>query len=106
MDQADYKEVEQLVAELRSQVISRFAGMTVDMNYNLCIPSVHAVCGDEDIVVDFNGITRRISGAFPSDIARMLSKWAKKHGKDIQKNHSLLNSEHKPLNPIDPPANK
>ncbi len=106
MEKDNFEETEQLLAELRRQVISRFDGMTVDMNYILCIPSIHAAYGNEDAVVDCNGVVRRISDAFPVSKSKQLSKWARKHKKEIQENHSLLNSELKSPNPIDPPAAK
>ena len=35
----------------RKQVISKFSGMTIDMDYMLCIPSIHAIYGEEEAVI-------------------------------------------------------
>ena len=37
----------------RKQVISSFSGITIDMDYLLCIPSIHAIYDKEEIVIDY-----------------------------------------------------
>ena len=46
------KSIEETLAileKMRKQPICRFDGMTIDMDYELCIPSVHAACGNQEI---------------------------------------------------------
>ena len=54
---------------IRRQIISQFAGLTIDMNYMLCIPSVHATYQTEEIVVDFSGGIREVTDNFPREKA-------------------------------------
>lgn len=49
----------------RKQIISKFAGMTIDMDYMLCIPSIHAKYMEEDIIMDYSGGIREKGDAFP-----------------------------------------
>lgn len=43
----------------RKQVVSRFSGITIDMDYLLCIPSIHAIYDKEEIVIDYCGGIRK-----------------------------------------------
>ncbi len=88
--------------EMRKLPISRFAGITVDMNYLLCVPSVHATYKDAQIVVDFDCGIRRVSGEFPDEKKELLLKWVSLHKKEIQGNHLLINRENKPPMMIPP----
>lgn len=36
-------------------IVSEFDEMTIDMEYDLCIPSVHARYKGENIIIDFSG---------------------------------------------------
>ena len=85
------------VEELRKQEIACFSGMGIDMDYILCIPSVHAAYQDEDIVVDFNGNIRQFSEGFPQDKKEMLIQWVKLHEKEILENHDRVNHIRGPL---------
>ena len=88
--------------QLRQQVICDFAGIRVDMNYILCIPSVHATYQQEEIVVDFSGGIREISDQFPADKAKLVIKWVNLHKEEIQNNHRRINSGNEPPLMIEP----
>ena len=86
----------------RKQVISSFSGMTVDMDYALCIPSIHAIYGKEDAVIDFGGGIRERSGGFPDEKIELLRRWVSKHKDEIMSNHQKCGHSEFPLDPIDP----
>ena len=87
---------------LRKQIISRFAGMTFDMDYRLCVPSVHAKWRNEELIVDFGGNIRSITSGFPKDKADMVSRWAVMHRDEIMRNHLMVGQGAEPLKMIDP----
>ena len=86
----------------RKQVISKFSGMTIDMDYMLCIPSIHAIYGEEEAVIDYGGEIRRRSSRFPDAIIKLLKRWIAKHRKEIEKNHQKCGHDEYPLDPIKP----
>ena len=61
--------------------------MTIDMDYMLCIPSIHALYGDEDIVIDYCGEIRQRSRCFPDDKIPILQQWISRHKNEIAFNH-------------------
>ena len=88
--------------QLRKQVICNFAGIRLDMNYMLCIPSVHATYQQEEMIVDFTGGIRETSDYFPADKAKLVQKWVNLHKEEIMNNHLRINSENKPPLMIEP----
>ena len=86
----------------RKQVISSFSGITIDMDYILCIPSIHAMYGKEDAVIDYAGGIRRKSSGFPDEKIELLKRWISKHKDEIGRNHQKCGYNDYPLNPIDP----
>lgn len=82
---------------LRKQVISQFAGIIIDMDYMLCIPSIHAKYQEKEIVIDFAGHIRQKSDTFPQDKEEMLIKWVKLHENEIIENHYRVNHIHELL---------
>lgn len=86
----------------REQVISQFAGITIDMNYLLCIPSVHATFEGEELTVDFCGNIRNQTDAFPQEKIEMVKRWVSLHKDEIQRNHLNIASESEPLIEIPP----
>ena len=93
MDKAD---------RMRKIIISQFSGITIDMDYLLCIPSVHATYQGEEIVIDYSGGIRHMTEAFPKDKAKMLIKWVSLHQDEICDNHCRIGYGIEPLNMIDP----
>ena len=87
----------------RRQIISQFAGLVVDMDYILCIPSVHARYQSEEIVVDYTGETRMKSDRFPPDKEALLIGWVLAHENEIYQNHQRIGHGVEPLLMIDPP---
>ena len=87
---------------MRKQIISQFAGIKIDMDYLLCIPSVHATYQGEEIIIDFGGGIRGITEAFPKDKAEMLIQWVSLHQDEIRDNHHRIGYGIEPLNMIDP----
>lgn len=90
------------VEDLRKQVISQFAGISIDMDYILCIPSIHAKYQEKEIVIDFGGHIRQKSDAFPQGKEEMIIKWVKLHEKEIIENHYRVNNTHESLIMIEP----
>lgn len=88
--------------EMREQVISKFAGITIDMNYLLCIPSVHATFEGKELVVDYCGSIRSSSDAFPKEKAELVKRWVSLHKDEIQRNHLIIESGIEPLIEIPP----
>ena len=88
--------------QLRKIVICDFAGIRLDMDYMLCIPSVHATYEQEEMIVDYSGGIRKISDQFPSDKAELVVKWVSLHKEEIQNNHSRINSWNEPPLMIEP----
>lgn len=88
---------------MRRQVISQFAGISVDMNYMLCVPSIHATCRGEEIVISFCGGIMSQSEGFPKDIADLLVRWVMLHKREIMDNHSRIGHGVRPMILIDPP---
>ena len=86
----------------RKQVISQFADIIVDMDYLLCVPSVHAMYRDEEMVVDFGGRIRYASDGFPQDRSELLLQWVAIHKDEIVRNHMRINSELTAPLPIEP----
>ena len=89
--------------ELRKQVVSSFGGINVDMDYCLCIPSVHATYQGEEIIISIGGSIREVSDDFPRNIAEILTQWVLKHEQEILQNHGKINSLDKNLIIIPPP---
>lgn len=68
-------------------ITSEFDGMTIDMDYDLCIPSVHARFKDKNIIIDFSGGIRSVSENFPEDKVKRLVEWVDIHSEEIITNH-------------------
>ena len=88
--------------QFRKQVICDFAGIRLDMNYMLCIPSVHATYQQKEMIVDCSGGIRKISDHFPADKAKLVVKWVNLHKEEILNNHRRINSENEPPLMIEP----
>ena len=86
----------------REQIISQFSEITIDMDYKLCIPSVHAIYLNESAVIDFNGKVRHRSSGFPDQKIILLQNWISKHKDEIYSNHQKCNLKEFPLDPIKP----
>lgn len=86
----------------RKQIISEFAGMTIDMDYMLCIPSIHAKYMEEDIIMDYSGGIREKSDAFPEEKVKLLIEWVKLHKDEIEQNHARCGQNAFPLVSIAP----
>jgi len=86
----------------KRQVISSFAGMIIDMDYMLCIPSVHAMFKNRSITMDFNGGIRDISPNFPPSKVVLLKKWVLIHKNEIEGNHMRCGHNEFPLMAIEP----
>lgn len=82
---------------LREQVICDFAGIRLDMNYNLCIPSVHATYQQQEMIVTYSGYIKKVSDHFPPDKAKLVVNWVNLHKEEILNNHKRINQEHPPL---------
>ena len=59
---------------MRKQIICQFSDMIIDMNYLLCVPSVHAIYQGEEIVVTYSGGTMQKTKDFPLDKEDLLIK--------------------------------
>ena len=88
--------------KMRETVISSFSGMNVDMDYYLCIPSVHVTYGEEEAVIDIDGRIRQISHAFPKEKADLIIRWISLHKDEIVQNHLRVNRSTEPLIMIAP----
>ena len=53
----------------RKQVISSFSGIKIDMDYILCVPSIHAIYDKEEAVIDFSGGIRERSSTWEEEVA-------------------------------------
>lgn len=84
-------------------LVSRFDGMTVDMDYQLNIPSVHAAWGAEEIVVDMGGTVRSRTPGFSAWQQRRLTDWVAAHREEVVAAH-LARGQGEPVPRIDPPA--
>lgn len=87
--------------EQRLFVISEFNGITVDMNYFLCVPSIHATYKTSELVIDFSGEIRENINSFPVDKILLLQKWVHIHSQEIVNNHIALGQK-ETLNKIEP----
>lgn len=87
---------------MRKCIISQFDGMSIDMDYLLCIPSVHATYQKDEIIIDFGGRVRKSSSAFPKDKADRLIKWISLHEDEIIENHHRIGHGIDPLLMINP----
>ena len=86
----------------RKQIISQFSGMSIDMDYMLCVPSVHAIYNSEEIVMSYGGGIRTITDAFPKEKMEELRKWVLLHEDEIIENHHKCGYGEYPLNMIEP----
>lgn len=68
-------------------ILSEFDEMTIDMEYDLCIPCVHARYKGENIIIDFSGEIRSVSENFPEDKVKRLVEWVNIHSEEIITNH-------------------
>ena len=94
VESANLEKIMRQTNQFREQIICEFAGIYLDMNYLLCIPSVHATYQSEEMTVDFSGCIREISDHFPDDKAKLVIKWVNLHKEEICTNHIRINSEH------------
>lgn len=88
--------------KMREQIISQFAGITIDMNYMLCVPSVHATFENEELIIDFCGIIHNSTSAFPQEKVELVKRWVSLHKDEIQRNHLIIGSGIGPLIDIPP----
>ena len=86
----------------RQQVISRFSGMSIDMDYCLCVPSIHAKYNDESVIVNYGGGIWSKTSGFPMDKISLLKKWVMLHQGEILENHYKCGRNEYPLNAISP----
>lgn len=70
-----------------SFIVSEFDGMIIDMDYDLCIPSIHARYKEDNIIIDFSGKIRSVSEDFPEDMVKRLVEWVNIHSEEIITNH-------------------
>lgn len=70
-----------------SFIVSEFDGMIIDMDYDLCIPSIHARYKEDNIIIDFSGKIRSVSEDFPEDMVKRLVEWVNIHSEEIIINH-------------------
>ena len=91
-----------IIERMRKQPICRFDGITVDMDYELCIPSVHATYQGEEIIITFEGGIRQQTEGFPKDKADTLIQWVLRHKQEILENQHRINHHTEPLIMIDP----
>lgn len=98
-------ESEKVIEQQRKIVVSRFSDMEIDMDYLLCIPSIHAKYKNREIVIDYGGELRTQPNGFPQDKIGLLIQWVKLHREEIKENHWRVNNYYvvgKPVNPIKP----
>jgi len=86
----------------RQQVISRFSGMSIDMDYLLCVPSIHAKYEDENVIISYGGGIKDKSSGFPADKIALLKEWIMLHQAEILENHFKCGRNEYPLNTIAP----
>ena len=94
MGNLNHEKIMEQIDRLREQVICEFAGISIDMNYKLCIPAVHAKYLSEEMIVDFSGGIRERSGHFPEDKEKLVVKWVNVHKEEILKNHLRIGTMH------------
>ena len=70
-----------------SSIISKFDSMIIDMEYDLCIPSIHTTYKGENIIIDFSGGIRSVSENFSEDKVKRLVEWVDIHSEEIITNH-------------------
>lgn len=98
-----FKEPKEFIQErMRKQPICQFDGITVDMDYELCIPSVHATYQGEEIIISIDGSIRKQTDHFPKDKADALKQLVILHKREIMGNQHLINAAKEPLIMIDP----
>jgi len=90
------------IDKMRKTIISSFSGMNMDMDYNLCIPSVHVMYREEEAVIDIDGKIRHMSNAFPKEKADLIIRWISLHKDEIVQNHLRVNHSTEPLIMITP----
>ena len=93
--------MDEFIEEQRRFIVSEFKGIIIDMNYFLCVPSIHATYNDSEIVVDYEGGIRENINSFPKDKIILLQKWVHIHSQEIINNHIALGQKEK-LNKIEP----
>ena len=98
----EWNKILEQVNIMRKQVISQFFEIAVDMNYMLCIPSVHATYQGEELIVDYCGEVRNITNGFPLEKAELVKKWVSLHENEIIENHSRIGQHTEPLIMIEP----
>ena len=86
----------------RQQVISRFSGMFIDMDYLLCVPSIHAKYEDENVIISYGGGIKDKTSGFPEDKIALLKEWVMLHQDEILENHFKCGRNEYPLNTIAP----
>lgn len=86
----------------RRQIISQFSSMTIDMDYMLCIPCIHAHFQGGETVIDISGGIRKCSGSFPEEKIELLRKWISLHREEILENHRKCGHSEFPLDLIEP----
>ena len=100
-----YKSIEEkmeILERMRKQPICQFDGITIDMDYALCIPSIHATCKEQEMIIDFGGEIRQQTESFPKDKASTLIRWVLLHKEEIANNHHRINFNNEPPIMIEP----
>lgn len=91
MENNELEIIMEQIAKWRKKVISEFAGISVSMDAELCIPSVHSSYQGEELVVDFCGRISMMTEGFPEDKKELFLKWVSLHESEILKNHDRIN---------------
>ncbi|MBR4163574.1 MAG: hypothetical protein IKR11_08640, partial [Solobacterium sp.] len=84
------------VQSFREIIIGSVAGMNIDANYRLNIPSIHAFNDEGEIVMDFSGNLRETKGKVDDKKTVEIREWVITHKKEIQINIRKINHGEKP----------
>lgn len=96
MTEKELMEQSALVQSYREIMIGSVAGMKIDANYRLNIPSVHAFNYEGEIVMDFSGNLREAKGRVDDKKIEEIREWVIAHKKEIQINIRKINHGEKP----------
>lgn len=91
------------IEPMRRVILCAFGGVTIDMDYLLCEPSIHARWRDQELTANFRGWIRTSTDGFPGELAELISRWAAAHEEEIIANHLRIGRSAWPLQPIAPP---
>jgi len=96
MTEKELMELSARVQSFREIIIGSVAGMKIDANYRLNIPSIHAFYDDGEIVMDFSGNLREAKGKVNEKQIEEIREWVITHKKEIQINIRKINHGEKP----------